>query len=60
MMIPTAMSRTPIEIFLNPEAKIPVPNFLVTESMRIPAAIAAKAAIKDPAWMAIFSNGIGR
>ena len=56
-MMPPAMSKTPMEILLNPEAKIPVPNFLVTENMRTPAAIAANAAINEPACMAIVRSG---
>lgn len=47
-MIPPAMKMTPVAIFLNPEARMPVPNFLVKEDMMIPAVIAAKAAMNDP------------
>ena len=43
------MKKTPIEIDLNPAARIPVPNFFVTLAIIKPAATAANAEIKDPA-----------
>lgn len=54
--IPNAMKNTPIEIDLKPAASIPVPNFFITFAIITPAAIAAKAEIKDPACVAIIAN----
>ena len=57
IIMPPAISSTPMEMRLKPEAKIPVPNFLVTENMSTPAAMAANAAINEPACMAMESSG---
>ncbi len=47
IIIPKARNRTPAEILLNPDAKIPLPNFLVTSYMISAAATAANAATNE-------------
>ncbi len=55
-MMPPAMKMTPVAMFLKPEARIPVPNFLVKEDMMTPAVMAANAAINEPPWITMVIN----